>query len=96
MWEKSDSQNQDDVIAQSIKWIATIWSGVLTFFLTPIAYSNTIPFVGGFTARHYGQELVSAVGFVWFPVTALLVFFLLRALTALGLRMAQMLSARIG
>lgn len=96
MWQHPDNQRQDDVIAQSIKWIASIFSGVMTFFLTPIAYSNTIPFIDGFTAKHYGPELVLAVGFVWFPVAALLVFFLLRAVTALGLRMAQMLSARIG
>jgi hypothetical protein len=88
-WSDRNQQNRESVVVSSIRWIALILAVVITFFVTPLLYRISSPFVGKFTYQNYGPELVTIVEILWFPVVGILVFCVARGGTGLLLMIIQ-------
>lgn len=87
------SQN---VFMNSIIGLANVLAVTITFFAAPLAYAYSIPWVQGFTMRHYGYGFEDLVAAVWFVVVAALIFFGARASLSTALVMGGMtLAARL-
>lgn len=78
----------------AVHWLGILAGGAASFFGTPLIYSRTIQAIHNYTAAHYGWEFLEASTYVWFALVAGGVFFLVRGLTAGGLRIASLMVAR--
>ena len=78
----------------AIHWLGILAGAAASFFGTPQLYGQTIEMIHGYTATHYGGEFIEASTYVWFALVAGGIFFLVRGLTAGGLRIASLLVAR--
>ena len=66
------------IFMSSIEWLANIGAVVVTFFLTPIAYSHSMVWVGQFTRAYYGDELLGFVALAWGGIVVLFIYFVAR------------------
>ena len=63
----------------SIQGLANTGAVAATFFLAPLFYSWSDPWIREFTALHYGGEYADPMSYLWFAISACLVFFTARA-----------------
>ncbi|MEM0929599.1 MAG: hypothetical protein AAFX52_11925 [Pseudomonadota bacterium] len=84
---KQHSQASQSTFMGSVKWLANMLAVIITFFLTPKAYSLTESFVIDYTSDHYGYGFEDITSFVWGIYLALTIFFFSRATVSTSLVM---------
>jgi len=72
-------EKRQSVFMSSVEWLASLFAVLVTFLLTPEVYARTVGWITHYTATRYGAGFEDITGFVWFVMTAALVFFTARA-----------------
>lgn len=88
MLNHSGQKSSSDTLAESQKWIAYVFAGLMVFFATPILVQITNPYISNFTAYHYGSELVGLASVIWWGISAAGIFFLSNAIAISLIRVA--------
>lgn len=78
----------------AITALATIAAVIVTFLGTAPFYAETIIWVTGYLSQHYGHGYDQAISWVWWVISAILVFCLCRALTGGVLYLGGIILAR--
>lgn len=75
-------QKRQAEFVKSVEWLAILLAIMAAFLLTPEVYARTVAWIVAYTASRYGAGFEDLTRFVWFVMTALLIFFGARATLA--------------